>query len=614
MSNKKILFVLPPEWIPSNPYLSLAVLKGELEKAGYEADTVDLNIRFFNRILTRDCVLEMMQRAEKDLYSLREIFPDTEVASERFAFMDASEKTKLIRLMKLEELYSEGFEKAEKTANEIEKAVSVMKDNESFFDPEKLFRAKGIIKNALRYVSSPFAPSEICYDNYYPNPVMGLDYEGIKAQSLDEKDNMFVSFFRDEIEKAELWKYDAVGISVVDLSQLVPAMTLGRIIKEKYPRIHICMGGNYITKTFNNLDSQPDFFSLFADTLLTGDGEISCVEWAQFINGEKEIGSVHSLTFCEDGKVRHNEKAPLLDMDALAIPDFDDYDFSLYLTPCKETIIPIQLSKGCYWGKCTFCDFFYGQQSFDIKSVDRAIAEIKNAVEKYGISKFTFVDEAVPPEYYNELSLAIIREGLRINFYSFVRLENGFTLEVLSNMKKAGGCMFMWGYEAQSHRIMKLINKGIDLDNRLNILKNSADAGIWNHCTFLLGYPTETMEEIESTIDIIKNRKDVVNSCTPSNFSLKEKSMIIKNLHAFGIDGAKKNGDFHISYSDVVTGGITMKERKEIRHSFQNDFLNETARHLWTLTFYDIDHLFLYTARYPVGFIMNYRLSFDKNI
>lgn len=610
----KILLILPPEWIPSNPYLSPALLKAQLIKAGFDAHTLDLNIKFFNRILTRDHTKRMIEKGLAELSFLNGLDELKNASENELAFFDVELKTKYIRRRLLADYYSGGREKADEVAENIEASVAILKSDNDFYDPEKLFKAKGYVKQALKIVSLPYAPTEICYDNYYPNPLMGLDYEGITRQCVDESQNMFIEYFNDVLDETDLSEWDAVGISVVDLSQLIPAMTLGKMIKERAGNIHVSLGGNYITKTFENLDQQPGFFGLYADSLITGDGEISIVEWAQSIVGDRTQENVHSYTYFDGSKVVHTEHAPLLDLDAVAIPDFDDYDFAEYLTPRSDIIIPIQLSKGCYWGKCTFCDFFYGQQRFDIKSVASALAEIKNAVDKYGASKFTFVDEAVSPGYYRELSEAVLKEGLNINFYSFVRLENQFTPEVLKTMRAAGGCMFMWGYEACSKRIMKLINKGIDLDNRLIILKNSHEAGIWNHCTFLLGYPTETAEEINSTIDIIRNRTDIVNSCTPSNFSLKEKAMMIKNLSAFGMESAKKNGDFHISYSDVVSGGITMKERKEIRHDFQREYLKETARHLWTLTFYDIDHLFLYTARYPIDYVKDFRLSFDKDI
>jgi radical SAM superfamily enzyme YgiQ (UPF0313 family) len=100
-------------------------------------------------------------------------------------------------------------------------------------------------------------------------------------------------------------------------------------------------------------------------------------------------------------------------------------------------------------------------------------------------------------------------------------MEKGFTKEVLQNLYNAGARFFAWGYEAESERIMKLLNKGVDCQNRKKLLADAKSVGLWNMCTFLLGYPGETPEEAEATKNTIRNR-DLVNSCTPSNFALKK--------------------------------------------------------------------------------------------
>ena len=64
---------------------------------------------------------------------------------------------------------------------------------------------------------------------------------------------------------------------------------------------------------------------------------------------------------------------------------------------------------------------------------------------------------------------------------------------------KAGARLFLWGYECHSPRIMEMMNKGIDVEKRLDILSDARDAGIWNNGLFIFGYPTETIDEIRDT-------------------------------------------------------------------------------------------------------------------
>lgn len=305
-----------------------------------------------------------------------------------------------------------------------------------------------------------------------------------------------------------------------------------------------------------------------------------------------------------------NERAPCLKLDEVAFPDFDSYDFSKYFSP--ETVIPVQLGKGCYWGKCTFCDFYTGQQKFDMKSVIRAVDEVQYLSEKYNTKLFNFVDEAVPPKFYNEFANEVKRRNLEIYYYSFARLEKAFTPEILRNLYESGARFFMWGYEAESERVMKLINKGIDLAYRKKILKDSRDAGLWNLCTFLLGYPTETAEELQSTIDMIYNH-ELVNTCTPSNFALKKNSILKDNTDSVGITDFTENGELHISYK-YQSLTQTMEEVKSRRNAFERKYLEDTGNRLFAHSFTESDSILMYLVKYGRDYVRDYRLEYKRKI
>ena len=221
------------------------------------------------------------------------------------------------------------------------------------------------------------------------------------------------------------------------------------------------------------------------------------------------------------------------------------------------------------------------------------------------------MDEAVPPKYYNQLATEIINRGIEIYFYSFARMEKSFTKEVLQNLYNAGGRFFCWGYEAESERVMKILNKGIDCSYRKTLLENAKEVGLWNHCTFLLGYPGETKEETEATKNVIRNR-NLVDSCTPSNFALKKNAIMINEVDRAGLENIKDNGDFHISCNYVMNGKETRNIKKE-RMDFQLDFLKKTADSLWSIEFTDTDHILLYTSKYGAQWVRDYRLKYRKH-
>lgn len=604
----KFIFIAVPQWYPVSPYLAQAILTGQLKQAGYDAFSYDLNIEFFNDILKKDFVLECAGNAKAMLPSLFSLYKSLPDAEKNYGSFDKKTKTALARLKTVSEYFEKSGDGIARVAEETENAVRVLKSKEDFYDPEKLFHAKDTLVEALRIISLPWAPSRIMLDNFIANPVMTYGYEDVKQQCFDETQNMFIPYFEKKFSSIPLEDCECVNISITDLSQLIPALTLGRMVKEKTGK-KVCFGGNYIFKIINELKSFPEFFGLFCDYVIPGDGEIAAVEFADFISGKKEIGQVHSLVYKDvNGNVVTNETAPLLNLRGLSYPDFAGYDFSKYFSP--ETVMPVQLGKGCYWGKCEFCDFYTGQQKFDMKDPVRAADEVEYLSRKYSTDYFVFVDECVPPKFYEKFADELLSRGLHIHFYSFARFDAGFTKEVLSKLKKAGAEYFSWGYETKPERLLKLMNKGISPDVRDRILRDCVDIGMWTQCTFLLGYPTETPEELQQTIDVIEDRT-LINSCTPSNFVLKKNAILKDDADSVGLHDKKSNGEFHISYS-YSSSGVSMEQVKHNRLVFEKRFLEETADSMWSLGFTDTDHLLLFLSRYGRDFVRDYRLSFKK--
>ncbi len=601
----KILFASVPQWFPVSPYLACALLAGQANAAGFSADTYDFNVEFFNEILTGESVRGALKAAER--FAARPVIP---CAPADAAFSAKLAETAAARRGAIEAFLARGGSGAEETVREIDGAVRVFKDRALFYDPEKLFRAKDVTDAALEILSLPYAPARIRIDNYIANPTFTYDFADVDFQCRTPEVNMFLPYFEKKLESLDLSGYAMIGLSVTDLSQIVPGFTLARLLKKK-TKAKICLGGNYIFKIAPDLKKIPAVFRDYCDYLQFGDGETAVVELAQAIAGTRAVTDVHSLIYADEkGEVHTTATAPLLDLDAVAYPDFGSYDFGKYFSP--EVVIPVQLGKGCYWGKCTFCDFYTGQQKFDMKKVARAADEVEFLSEKYGSPYFNFVDEAVPPAFYNAFAKELLRRGLKIYFYSFARLEKAFSAEVLRTLYAAGARFFMWGYEADSERVMRLMNKGIDLGSRKRILRDAAAAGLWNLCTFLLCYPTETPEELQSTINVIYDN-DLVNTAVPSNFALKKNAILKDHAEDAAITDFEANGELHISYKyhSTVT---TMEEVKRRRNAFERQFLIDTADRLWPHTFTESDFLLLYLARYGRDYVKNYRLRYRKKL
>lgn len=623
----KMLLIYPPQWIPTSPYLSVPLLAGQLRAAGYEADTLDLNVRFFRSILNEAHLRSCLDRAKEIYRRLCETIPaEYPDAEARFASFDPETKTLLLRFRKLGAFLSSNRSELERSSffagntarfddadaflsldeivGQVEDAVNVLRSKTDFYDPEKLFDAKMIVQEALKIASLPYAPNELIWDNYFCSPFLPMNWENINKLCRDPMYNMYIDFFVRTAEELARKDYDGIGISVPDLSQIVGGFTLARILKEK-TGAKVFLGGNYITQNKEDFKRHPELFGEYADGLMTGDGELSIVKIASFLEGRTSIGEIYGMLYrAPDGTVAEGPVPPRLRMDDTVPADFSDVDLSLYYSP--EIVLPFQFSKGCYWGKCAFCDYYYGQQCFDIKSVGRAVDEMELYQKQYGISHFLFIDEAIPPKYYERFAKEVLRRKLRVFYYSFARLEREFTPETLRTLYASGCRILMWGYECSAPRLLEMMNKGIAPDTRLDIIRASHNAGIWNNALFIIGYPTETAAEIEETLNVIKNNRDIINSCTPSNFSLKKNAVIMKDAAANGVKSYAPKGEFYTVYADEIDG-VSQQERREIRRQFHLDFITENRNCLWPVVYSDFDNTLLYLERYGLPYVSGYR-------
>ncbi len=599
----KILLVQPPQWYPISPYLAVPLLAGQLKGSGFDVKSNDLNVEFFNHLLKREQLEVADKKARQILTELSDIYKDADIADiEKNGTFE--EKSECLRYLSVKKFYDDYNDEIADIIEKIDYAVRVTRDNELFYIPEELSKAKHIIRLALRLVSMPFAPNEIDLDNFFINPLMKLEWRHIKSVAHDKNANMFYSYFDAYTDKIKSEKYDAVTITMTDLSQLVPVFTLASMIKNKTDA-KVILGGNYATQIYEDMMKYDEIFSDYFDYLIIGDGEIALPKLCSYFNGECSLSDVPNIVHLSDGKVvQTGFNCEKIDMDSLAYPDFSDFDMKKYFSP--DPTFPMQLSKGCYWGKCNFCDYAYGQQGYCPKRIGRIIKEIKHYIKTYHATKFIFVDEAIPPKFYNLLATAIIEAGLKINFYSFARLEEGYTPEVLDNLYRSGARLFLWGYECESPRIMELMNKGIDVEKRLNILSDARKAGIWNNGLFIFGYPTETPEEIKQTMDVIRNNRDIIPSCTLSNFALKKHSLLKESIGENGIIDYSENGEFYTVFKDVVDG-VSQSDRRTLRRDFQFDFLEENKNSLWSVVFSDFDHLLLYLSKYGCDYVSSYR-------
>ncbi len=601
--NTKVILAFVPQWTPISPHFALPSLKGQLEGAGYSTEIIDYNIEFYNEILNEkylsQALIEASENQPKILDEIKPYFKEGKDFSE-YSFDVQNKMTKYSQVKRYMLSNATNLNHIIKFAKN---AVEALKNKESFFQPEVLIKSMSVIDQALEIASLPYYPSKVSLDGY-TNPFFKFNFETIKFFVFDKNTNIFIDYFEKKAMEIKEKNVEYVGISINSSSQIVAGLTLAHMLK-KYTNAHINIGGNFFGRVADSILNNQEFFDLFAHSLLVEEGEKPVVDLADYIEGTIPIEEVSNLIYPKNGKIHKNEKKEPLKLNQMKTLNLDGFDLSKYFTP--SIIMPIQSSRGCYWGKCTFCDQGFGQ-NFNVKKIEKQTAEFIELKEKYGIENYEFIDECISPEYLKEMAQAICDNDIKINYFIDARIESTFSYEILKKASDSGLKMALWGVESGSDRIMELINKGIDVKNRLKILKQSSDADIWNFAFIFFGFPAETKEDAQKTIDLIVENKDIIHSYGRSVFTMGKHAKIMQDPEKYGIKKIIDTSDEYMPSVFFESVGMDKDEMNEmLKHCTQSCKIAYNNP-LWMYLRYR-EFLFLYLTKYSIKELSDYKLS-----
>ncbi len=603
MKNNKTLLIFPPQWMPVSPHFALPTLLGQYEDTGLTASGLDLNVDFYNKILTSDYVNESIDKAKAMLPILKEKIKKYYVKNKNINEYEFWQQNEIAKASMIDSFLKKYSSSLNAVSLMIEKSVQIFKTADYYYNPKLFLSALKNINMALEICSMPFYPTQIGF-SAYTNKLLKLNYDCIKYYIFDKNTNIYTDYFYSVLEKIKEQDAKHIGISINSSSQIIAGLTLANILKKETDSF-ISIGGNHFGRVADSIEKYPEFFELFCDALTVMEGEIPVIELSRYVNGEIPIEKVPNLYYLKDNKVCSTEVIEPKKLNDLKCPSLDGYDLKAYFAP--EIVMPFPASRGCYWRKCSFCDHDFGLY-YNVKSIDKLIKEIKTFKEKYNISKFEFIDEAISPAYMEEMSKRIIKEGLDINYFCDARIENGFTKEVLNLAQKSGLRMILWGFESGSKRIMKLINKGIDIDNRLNIMRDASECGIYNFAFIFFGFPAETKQEAIETIDMICANTDIIHSYGKSVFTMGKHTKLRETPEKYGVVGEPRQVEEFSPTYNYEAVGMTKKELDEVINLCTKRAYEAYGN---VLSFHLISReiLFLYLCRYDLKQVCDFKLE-----
>lgn len=279
-----------------------------------------------------------------------------------------------------------------------------------------------------------------------------------------------------------------------------------------------------------------------------------------------------------------NDYAPLANMREEILPDFTDVDIKSYHSGDPNGVLPIEISRGCV-RKCNFCDWPNAAGGFRVKTGSQLFEEVKHQHEAHGIRNFYFVDALMNGSVkefnkFNELLLEYYKEkghADRFIQYSghFIIRENSreWGVKDIELMGRAGASIMVVGIESGSDSVRKAMNKGFTTADIDFHMKEFVKYGVSLYMLMMAGYPTETDDDHQQTLDLIRRYQQYVANGTVAGinfgqtFVIEEGAPIYahpEQLDLKGINGKKPQNMFwHNPHNPTLTYKKRIQRRIE---------------------------------------------------
>jgi radical SAM superfamily enzyme YgiQ (UPF0313 family) len=420
----------------------------------------------------------------------------------------------------------------------------------------------------------------------------------ISSEVLDAVEDSQVNVYRDVFEHIlkpaiEVERPDVIGISIVLQQQLFSTMTFCALIKRHFPHIYVTIGGNTVTRLRDVLPNKPQLFTLF-DSAVVYEGETAFLQLVEAVGSGRTLEGIPNLIYRDASGIHTSSVSYAEDMSSLPPPDFDGLPLEKYFVP--ERILPYLATRGCYWGRCEFCDHGEGYTAgYRTKKIDEIIEEIHLLKTKYHCRHFHFTDESYPPALFRKLTRKLVETNMDIAWTTHMRFEKSLSDEEVWNDARASGCKFLhYGYESGNERVLKLMDKATTKEVIQRSLRLAADAGIWNHCMGFFGFPGETRQEAYDSVRFLDENKDLVHSIGFGTFDLSKHTPVAKNPEKFGVTPyINPEWDLALDYYFTVKEGLSVEEAEQVFEEFERNHYRG-----WDLKIFIREYVFLYIAHF----------------
>ena len=316
-------------------------------------------------------------------------------------------------------------------------------------------------------------------------------FGGVDARDLLLRVRAEASRFIDELAEEIVSARPRIVGCTSTFQQHVPSLALLRTIRERDPSIITMVGGTNCEAAMG-VATRRNF--PWIDYVVSGEADEIIVPLARDLLAHGRTTA--RLPGIIDGTIATERdadppRASVWSVDEIPTPDYDDYFTALDASPLREAVVPalvVETSRGCWWGAkshCTFCGLNGGNMTFRAKSAGRAAQEFHRLAARYGIRRFTVVDNIMDMQYHATVLAQLAGHGYDIFYETKANLRRHH----MSSFFEAGVRSIQPGIESLHDDMLRLLAKGNKAWMNVQLLKWAVELGMDVSWIFLIDVP-----------------------------------------------------------------------------------------------------------------------------
>jgi anaerobic magnesium-protoporphyrin IX monomethyl ester cyclase len=310
------------------------------------------------------------------------------------------------------------------------------------------------------------------------------------------------------------------------------SLKLAGKIKEMRPDILVVFGGPDCVegRNYNQIVN-----SGCVDVIVAGEGEETILEIIEMWK-KRDLKKCSGAIIIKGKEIIKGDTRPLIkNLDILPLPDYSDLNLPGYTLKHNFAIM---MSRGCPM-RCPYCSEGEYWKLSRTRSGRSVFSEMDYVSKRYGGKYFHFGDCMINTNIRQLESLCdlLIRNKTKVSWKVKVYPDSRLTYALMKKMHDAGCVTWELGVESGSDRLIREMGRHYTVSTVKEILKNGKKIGITINTFWMIGYPTETEEDFNKTLEFLSEIKDYIRVDPPcvSIFQLLPDTPFYKKLEAFGI-------------------------------------------------------------------------------